>query len=164
MKIGDFRQMYVSELQELRSVEDQLVQALPKMAQLVEHPELRQAIEEHLNETRSQRDRLDGLLRGHGADSREHQDSSMQAVVREAERWAKMVSDPDCRDAGVIASAQRVEHYEMAVYGPLAAWAKQLGFNEDERILHDILEEEKRADEKLTQLAERIINKEAASA
>ena len=164
MKIGDFRQMYVSELQELRSVEDQLVQALPKMAQMVEHRELKQAIEDHLNETKSQRDRLDQLLRGHGAGSREHQDSSMQAIVREAERWAKMVSDPDCRDAGVIASAQRVEHYEIAVYGTLAAWAKQLGFSEDERTLHDILEEEKRADEKLTALAERIINKEAAAA
>ena len=164
MKIGDFRQMYVSELQELRSVEDQLVQALPKMAQMVEHPELKKAIENHLNETKSQRDRLDQLLRGHGASSREHQDSSMQAIVREAERWAKMVSDPDCRDAGVIASAQRVEHYEIAVYGTLAAWAKQLGFAEDERTLHDILEEEKRTDEKLTGLAEQIINKEAAAA
>ena len=162
MKIGDFRQMYVSELQELRSVEDQLVQALPKMAQIVEHGELKQAIETHLNETRSQRDRLDGLLRGHGAGTREHQDGSMQAIVREAERWAEMVSDPDCRDAGVIASAQRVEHYEIAVYGTLAAWAKQLGFADDERTLHDILEEEKRTDEKLTRLAEARVNLQAA--
>ena len=164
MKIGDFRQMYVSELQELRSVEEQLVQALPKMAQMVEHRELKQVLESHLNQTRSQRDRLDKLLRGQGAATREHEDGSMQAILREAERWAKMVSDPDCRDAGVIASAQRIEHYEIAVYGTLAAWAKQLGFSEDERVLHDILEEEKRADETLTNLAERLINKEAAAA
>jgi len=73
-----------------------------------------------------------------------------------------MVSDRDCRDAGIVASAQRVEHYEIAVYGTLATWAKQLGFGEDERVLHDILQEERRADEKLSQLAERDLNREAA--
>jgi ferritin-like metal-binding protein YciE len=87
----------------------------------------------------------------------------MQAIVREADRWARMVSDPDCRDAGLIASAQRVEHYEIAVYGTLATWAKQLGLEEDQRTLHAILEEEKRTDEKLTDLAKRVINPEAAT-
>jgi ferritin-like metal-binding protein YciE len=164
MKIDDFRQMYLTELQELRSVEDQLVAALPKMAEMVEHPQLKNAIQTHLEETRSQRDRLDGLLRGHGVDAREHQDGSMQAILREAERWAKMVSDPDCRDAGVIASAQRVEHYEIAVYGTLASWAKLLGIVEDARTLHDILEEEKRTDEKLSSLAKQVVNPEAAAA
>ena len=163
MNIDDFRQMYVAELQELRSVEDQLVQALPKMAQAAQHSQLRQAIQTHLEETRSQRDRLDGLLRGHNASPREHQDASMQAIVREADRWARMVSDPDCRDAGLIASAQRVEHYEIAVYGTLATWAKQLGLEEDQRTLHAILEEEKRTDERLTDLAKRVINPEAAT-
>jgi ferritin-like metal-binding protein YciE len=164
MRIDDFRQMYLTELQELRSVEDQLVQALPKMVEMIEHPQLRHALLTHLDETKAQRDRLDGLLRRHGVDAREHEDGSMQAILREAERWAKMVSDPDCRDAGVIASAQRVEHYEIAVYGTLASWAKQLGFLEDGRTLHDILEEEKRADEKLTSLAKQVVNPEAAAA
>jgi ferritin-like metal-binding protein YciE len=164
MKVDDFRQMYFAELQELHSVEDQLVQALPKMAQMAEHPQLKQAIQSHLEETKSQRDRLDALLRRHGSGSRQHQDGSMQAIVREAERWAKMVSDPDCRDAGLIASAQRVEHYEIAVYGTLATWAKQLGFNEDQKVLHAILDEEKHADEKLTGLAKQAINREAAAA
>ena len=164
MKIDDFRQMYVTELQELRSVEDQLVQALPKMAEMVGHRQLKEAIQEHLKETKTQRDRLDQLLKRHKAGAKEHRDGSMQAIVREAERWAKMVADPDCRDAGVIASAQRVEHYEIAVYGTLATWARQLGLDEDARTLHDILDEEKRADEKLSGLAERSINKEAAAA
>jgi ferritin-like metal-binding protein YciE len=135
MNVDDFRRMYVIELQELRSVEDQLVQALPKMVQLVEHPGLRSALELHLAETRSQRDRLDELLKKHSAGTREHEDGSMAAILREGERWAKIVSDRDCRDAGIIASAQRVEHYEIAVYGTLATWARQLGLHDDARVL-----------------------------
>ena len=88
----------------------------------------------------------------------------MEAILREADRWAKMVQDPDLRDAGLIASAQRVEHYEIAVYGTLATWAKQLGLNEDLEVVHAILEEEKRTDEKLTEIAKRVINPEAAQA
>ncbi|MXQ14789.1 ferritin-like domain-containing protein [Microvirga makkahensis] len=164
MNIDDFRQMYVTELQELRSVEAQLVDALPKMTDMANHPELKQAIQDHLQETRSQQDRLDEILRRCSAEPREHVDQSMQAIVREAEKWARMVQDPDLRDAGLIASAQRVEHYEIAVYGTLATWAKQLGLDEDLQALHAILEEEKRTDEKLTGLAKRIVNPDAASA
>ena len=162
MNVDDFRRMYVIELQELRRVEDQLVQALPKMVQLVEHPGLRSALELHLAETRSQRDRLDELLKKHSAGTREHEDGSMAAILREGERWAKMVSDRDCRDAGIIASAQRVEHYEIAVYGTLATWARQLGLHDDARVLHSILQQEKAADEKLSRLAEQGVNREAA--
>src|SRR5215213_10599387 len=163
MNVDDFRRMYVIELQELRSVEDQLVQALPKMVQLVEHPGLRSALELHLAETRSQRDRLDELLKKHSAGTREHQDGSMATILREAERWAGMVSDPDSRDAGIIASAQRVEHYEIAVYGTLATWARQLGLEDDARTLHRILEQERRADETLTRLAETAVNRDASA-
>jgi ferritin-like metal-binding protein YciE len=162
MNVDTFRQMYVTELQELHSVEAQLVDALPKMADVASHPELKQAIQSHLEETRSQRDRLEAVLRRHRAEPREHVDQSMQAIVREAEKWAKMVQDPDLRDAGLIASAQRVEHYEIAVYGTLATWAKQLGLDEDERTLQAILDEEKRTDETLTGLAKQVINPDAA--
>jgi ferritin-like metal-binding protein YciE len=164
MNVDDFREMYVAELQELRSVEEQLVQALPKMADMAEHPELKQAIETHLDETRQQRDRLDELLSLHRANPREHQDGSMQAIISEADRWAGMVQDGDLRDAGLIASAQRIEHYEIAVYGTLATWAKQLGLDEDMRILLEILDEEKSTDERLTELAKSVVNPEAASA
>ena len=162
MNVGDLRTMYIAELKELRSVEDQLVTALPKMAQLVEHPRLRQALERHLAETESQRDRLDELLKRHNATAIAHEDSSMRAIIREADRWAGMVSDADCRDAGIIASAQRVEHYEIAVYGTLATWAQQLGLSEDHRVLRTILAEEKRTDAALTRLAEGGVNREAA--
>lgn len=95
-------------------------------------------------------------------DAREHTDGSMQAIVREADRWARMVSDPDLRDAGLIASAQRVEHYEIAVYGTMATWAKQLGLDDDLQTLLAILEEEKRTDQRLSDLAKRAINPEAS--
>ena len=162
MNVDDFRKMYVAELQELRSVEDQLVEALPRMTALVEHPQLRQALEAHFQRRNRSGIASIACCRAHNAGEREHEDGSMHAIIREAERWAKMVSDRDCRDAGIVASAQRVEHYEIAVYGALATWAKQLGLREDERVLHDILQEEKRADDKLSQLAERDLNREAA--
>jgi len=163
MNVDTFRQMYVTELQELHSVEAQLVDALPKMADVASHPELKQAIQSHLEETRSQRDRLEAVLCRHRAEPREHVDQSMQSIVREAEKWAKMVQDPDLRDAGLIASAQRVEHYEIAVYGTPSTWAKQLGLDEDERTLQAILDEEKRTDETLTGLAKQVINPDAAT-
>src|SRR5829696_9226402 len=133
MNVDDFRRMYVIELQEV-----------------------------HRTQTEAQRDRLDELLKAHNAGTREHQDGSMETILREAERWAKMVSDRDCRDAGIIASAQRVEHYEIAVYGTLATWARQLGLHDDARVLHSILQQEKAADEKLSRLAEQGVNREAA--
>lgn len=163
MNIDTFREMYVAELQELRSVEAQLLEALPKMADAAGHPELKQAIQSHLGETRSQRDRLEEILRRHGVEAREHVDQSMQAIVRESDKWARMIQDPDLRDAGLIASAQRIEHYEIAVYGTLATWAKQLGLEEDLRTLHAILDEEKHTDETLTTLAKRVVNPEAAA-
>jgi ferritin-like metal-binding protein YciE len=132
------------------------------MADAASHSELKQAIHSHLQETRSQRNRLDEILRRHGAEPREHVDQSMQTIVREADKWARMVEEPDLSDAGLIASAQRVEHYEIAVYGTLATWAKQLGLDEDLRTLLAILEEEKRTDEKLTSLAKQIVNPDAA--
>jgi ferritin-like metal-binding protein YciE len=164
MNVDDFRQMYVAELQELRSVEEQLIHALPRMSNMAQHPDLKQAIMDHWEETRGQRERLDEVLRQHQVNPREHQDSSMEAILAEAKRWATMVEDRDLRDAGLIASAQRVEHYEIAVYGTLATWAKQLGLQEDLRILLEILDEEKRTDEALTELAKQIINPDAASA
>jgi ferritin-like metal-binding protein YciE len=158
MNVEDFRAMYKAELQEACSVEAQLVQALPKMAETANNDRLKQALRMHLEETRGHQQRVEQLLRTHGAEAREHTDQSMQAMIREAEKWAGMVQEPALRDAGLIASAQRVEHYEIAVYGTLATWAKQLGLDEDVRTLHEILEQEKEADNKLTDLAKANVN------
>ncbi len=164
MKSNDVLQVYVSELQELRSVEAQLVQALPKMAQAAKHPELKQALEQHLEETRSHQQQVEAILRRRGAEPREHVDQAIQAIIREAEKMMQMLQDPDLRDAEMIGSAQRVEHYEIAAYGTLATYAKGLGREDDARVLHTILEQEKKADALLTQIAEGIVNPDALSA
>jgi ferritin-like metal-binding protein YciE len=163
VKFENLKQIYISELQEQRSAEEQLIQALPKMSEMAHDAALASALQEHLRETRTQLDRLDEILSRHGAEPRGHQDRSMTTILGEAGKWAMMIDDPDPRDAGLIASAQRIEHYEIAVYGTLATWARQLGLNEDMDVLLAILEEEKQADWKLTALAKRKINAEAAA-
>jgi ferritin-like metal-binding protein YciE len=162
MNVTSFRDLYIAELQEIQSVEGQLIEALPRMADVAGHPELKQGIQTHLEETRAQQSRVEEILHRHKVEPREHVDQAMQAMLQEAEKWASMVQDRDLRDAGIIASAQRIEHYEIAVYGSLATWAKQLGLDEDVQALLAILGEEKRTDERLSRLAKRMINPDAA--
>mgnify|MGYP003649923441 FL=1 len=162
MQINSFKEMYVSELQEARSLEAQLTSALPEMIEKTDDADLKQALQDHLSETQNHLERVGEILQRHGATAEDHKDQSMLRLVSEAEKWAGMIKDRDQRDAGIIASAQRVEHYEMAVYGTLSAWAKQLGFGEDEEDLRAILAQERAADDKLTRLAEREINPSAA--
>jgi ferritin-like metal-binding protein YciE len=161
VKIESLKHIYISELQEQRSAEEQLIQALPKMSEMAHDPDLAAALQEHLRETRTQLDRLDEMLSRHGAAPRAHKDRSMETILGEAGKWAMMIDEPEPRDAGLIASAQRIEHYEIAVYGTLATWAKQLGLRRDMDTLLVILEEEKSADWKLTALAKRQVNPEA---
>jgi ferritin-like metal-binding protein YciE len=163
MHIETLKDLYLAELQEARSVEAQLSEALPKMIDAANAEDLKNALEDHLGETRSQRERMDEILRRHGVEPRAHSDQSMQTIIAEADKWAGMVDDPDCRDAGLIASAQRIEHYEIAVYGTLATWAGQLGLQEDADTLRAILAEEKSADDALTGLAKAGINAEASA-
>jgi len=162
MEISDFRALYTAELQEACSIEAQLVEALPKAADTASTTELKQAIRMHLDETRDHLRRVEGLLRQHGVASGEHTDQSMQAMIRDSEKWANMIRNPHLREAALIASAQRIAHYEIVVYGTLSTWAKQLGLKEDLRTLHAIMEQEKQADEKLTHLAKEAVNPAAA--
>jgi len=162
MQINSFKEMYVSELQEARSLEAQLTSVLPEMIEKTDDADLKQALQDHLSETQNHLERVGEILQRHGATAEDHKEQSMVRLVSEAEKWAEMIKDRDQRDAGIIASARRVEHYEMAVYGTLSAWAKQLGFGEDEEDLRAILAQERAADDKLTRLAEREINPSAA--
>ena len=161
MKIEGFRELYLSELQEARSIEAQLVEALPKMAEAADDAELKQAFESHLEETRKQKETVEKLLEAHGVDVSEHEDQALQALIKESEKMMKAVKSPQVRDAALIASAQRVENYEIAVYGTLTAYAQCLGLDDEQKTLHAILEEEKAADAKLSDIAESLINPEA---
>lgn len=161
MNINDFREMYITELQEACSVEDMLVGALPKMAEKAKHERLRQAFQSHLEETKGHKQKVEAILKRHGASTKEHKDQSMQALIGEAEKMAQMVGDGPLREAAMIASAQRIEHYEIAIYGTLATYAEMLGLEDDKDTLALILEEEKEADEQLSDLAFGVINPEA---
>jgi len=162
MTISDFRDMYLTELQEARSGETQLIEALPRIREAATDPALRQMVQSHLAVTRAHSDRIGAILNGHGAALNEHEDQSMRRLIDESEKWTGMLAEGALRDAGLIASAQRIEHYQIAVYGTLATWAKQLGLNEDLAGLLAILDEEKAADDELTALAKGNVNPSAA--
>jgi ferritin-like metal-binding protein YciE len=158
------KDMFVHELQDSYSAETQLTKALPQMATAATNPQLKAAFESHLKETEGQIRRLEQVAKQCGCDLDENTCEAMEGLIEEAEEVIAMSADPDARDAALIASAQKVEHYEIAAYGTLCEWAKQLGLTDAKNILAQSLNEEKAADEKLTRLAEGSINRQAVTA
>jgi ferritin-like metal-binding protein YciE len=164
MEISNFKDMYIAELQELVSVEEQLAEALLRMAAAASHTALKDALVDHHAETVAQRERLVAILRTHGADPAAHVDQAMQALIRETRKMLSMLVGDDLRDAGLIASVQKLEHYEIAAYGSAAALAGQLELRDDQMLLHDSLLEEKEADALLTDIAKGEVNPDALAA
>jgi ferritin-like metal-binding protein YciE len=164
MEIRNFKDMFLAELQELASVEGQLADALLRMAGAASHPALKRVLIRHRAETETQRDRLGTILEIHGASPTAHTDQAMQALVTETRKMLTILTEGDLRDAGLIASAQKLEHYEIAAYGTAAALAGQLDLRDEQKMLHLSLEEEKRVDALLTQLAKREVNPNARAA
>ncbi|MBX6424433.1 MAG: DUF892 family protein [Variibacter sp.] len=164
MEITNFKDMYLAELQELANAERQVAASLQRMAAAATHPALKNAFVSHRAEKQAQKERLESILKKHGASTRAHTDQSMQALVGEAEKMLTILKGNNLRDAGLIASAQKLEHYEIAAYGTAAALADQLGLRDDQQMLHESLEEEKQADSLLTRLAKSEINRDALAA
>lgn len=164
MKIASFKDMYIAELQELFSVEAQLSEFLLEMAEAASNKALKDAISKHREMTLVQQERLESLLVKNRARANEHTDQSMQALVKESQKMLGMVEGSNLRDAALIASAQKIEHYEIAAYGTAAALAGQLELREDQKMLHASLEEEKKSDALLTSLAKREVNRAAQAA
>ena len=164
MEISTFKDMYLAELQELVSVEEQLSEALPRMAAAASHPALKDALVDHHAETLAQKERLLTILRTHGVDPGVHVDQAMEALIRETRKMLGMLEGEDLRDAGLIASVQKLEHYEIAAYGSAAALAGQLDLRDDQMLLHDSLLEEKEADALLTDIAKGEVNPDALAA
>ncbi len=162
MNIETLRDLYLSELQEAISVEAQLSEALPQLVDATTATDLNTAVARHLEVTRSQHQRLDALLHGHGVETRRHRDQSMQTLIAEATSWIGTINDSACRDAALVASVQRILHSEIAVFGTLKTWAMRLGLDPDGDTLSAILDEEKAADETLSGLAETVVNPAAA--
>jgi ferritin-like metal-binding protein YciE len=161
MQITSFRDMYLAELQELLSVERQLAGALPLMAEVASQPELKRALLQHQHETHVQKERLQSIVVKHGADPDAHQDQAMHALVNETRKMMEMLKGNELRDAGLIASVQKLAHYEIAAYGTACALAGQLDLRDDQRTLHASLDEARAADAKLTELAKGKVNAQA---
>lgn len=161
MAKNSFRDLYVDELRDLYNAETQLVKALPKMAKAAANDELREAFEEHLRQTSEHVSRLEQIFEQLGEKPSGKKCLGMEGLVKEGSETMKEDFSDDVKDAAIIGAAQRVEHYEMAAYGTVRAFAELLGENEHVSLLEQTLQEEKQADEKLTQLAEEI-NPQAA--
>src|SRR5689334_6039613 len=136
MQIATFHDMYLAELQELVSVERQLMAVLPMIAEIASQPELKRSLLRHQHETQLQKQRLQSILTTHGADPDAHEDQAMHALVNETRKMMELLEGNELRDAGLIASLQKLEHYEIAAYGTACALAGQLDLRDDQRTLH----------------------------
>lgn len=161
MEINSLRELYVDQLRDLYDAENQLIKALPKMAKEATSDELRQGIEEHLEQTRGHAERLEQIFEQLGEKPKGKKCKGMQGVIEEGSEVLKEDMEEDTKDAAIIAAAQRVEHYEIAGYGTARTYANLLDENEAAELLEETLDEEKETDQKLTELAEEI-NLEAA--
>jgi ferritin-like metal-binding protein YciE len=163
MKENQLKEIYVEELKDLYSAENQLVKALPKMAKAATSEDLRAGFEEHLEQTKGHVQRLEDIFKTLGENPKGKTCKGMQGLVTEGSEMIEEEGEGEGLDVGLISAAQRVEHYEIAGYGSVAAYADLLGEEEAASLLRMTLEEEKETDKKLTELA-REINVEAAGA
>jgi ferritin-like metal-binding protein YciE len=163
MKLASLDELLVHELKDLLSAEKQLVKALPKMAKGADSDQLRTAIEEHLEETKGHVERLEQAFKILGKTARAEHCKAMEGLIAEGSDLLEEEGEPAVKDAALIGAAQRVEHYEIAAYGTARTLAQQAGQKEIAKLLQATLNEEKAADEKLTELATSEVNPHAAS-
>ena len=161
MALNTLQDLLVEELKDTYSSETQIAKALPKMAQAATSPQLKAAFEKHLVETQNQVKRLEQIFQQLGESPEGNDCEATEGLVKEGEELMGEQADPQVLDAGLIAAAQKVEHYEIASYGTLTTWAKELGHTQIADLLHQTLSEEKTTDEALTALAESRINASA---
>jgi ferritin-like metal-binding protein YciE len=156
--INTLQDLFMKELRDVYDAERQLTKALPKMAKAAASDELRAAFETHRQETLGHVDRLERAFEELDSKARGEHCPGMAGIIEEGSELMQEDSDDDVLDAGLIAAAQRAEHYEIAAYGTLVSWAQTLGYGAVGNLLQQNLAEEKAADEKLTEIAEGMIN------
>jgi ferritin-like metal-binding protein YciE len=162
MKIESLQELYIEELRDIYDAEQQLVKALPKLAKAATSDSLRALLEEHLDVTETQVQRLEEVFEQLGSKAKGGKCEAMQGLIEEAKSLLEDDSDPEVLDVALIMAAQKVEHYEIASYGCLRTFAELLEFEDQAELLQEILDEEKDADENLTEIAETNINLEAS--
>lgn len=160
--LNNLRDVLIHELKDLYSAEDQLIKALPMMSQAAHSAELKQAFDQHLEETRRQKQRVEQAFRLLGCEPEMEACEAMQGLIEEGNEIIGANGDPEAKDAALVAAAQRVEHYEMAGYGCARTFAHRIGRSDIADLLQVTLDEEGNADKILTHIAESWINQEAA--
>ena len=161
MEMETLKDLYVEELKDLYSAENQIIKALPKMIKAASHEELKQAFTRHLQETEIHAQRLEEVCDELGVSPKGKKCVGMEGLLKEGSELIKEKPEPDVLDAGLIAAAQHVEHYEMAGYGCVRTYARQLGYENQAQLLQTTLDEEGNTDKLLTEIAESSINVEA---
>jgi len=162
MELESLRALYVDELKDLYSAEGQILKALPRMVKAASSRDLKRALTEHERITRKQVKRLERIFKDLDESPRGKKCRGMEGLLEEGKELISEKPEPDVLDAGLISKAQHVEHYEIAGYGTVRAWAQQLGLDQHVELLQETLDEEGEADKRLSQLAESSINIEAA--
>ncbi len=159
--IKTFDDLFVSVLQQIYYAERQIAEQLETMITKASNPELRAGFDQHLSETRNQYDRLQQVFRLHGTEPKEATCPAIDGILKAGNAMAGEIADRQVLDAGLTHAAQLVEHYEIAQYGTLIAWAREMGREDCASLLSQSLQEEKATDEKLTRLAEARLNRQA---
>jgi ferritin-like metal-binding protein YciE len=162
VELNTLHKLYVDEIRDLYSAENQILKALPRMIKAATHKQLKQGFKKHELQTREHVKRLERICKALGKKPNGKKCVGMEGVLKEGNELIKERPDKEVLDAGLIAAAQHVEHYEMAGYGTVRTWARLLGYTEHEAWLQQTLDEERDTDESLTSLAESSINVEAA--
>lgn len=163
MKLDSLEILFVEELRDIYNAENQLIKALPKMAKRASSEELRQAFEEHLEQTRGHVERLDEIFEELGKKATGKTCKAMKGLIEEGSEVMEEEGEASVLDAALIAAAQKVEHYEIASYGTVRTWAEMLDKSDAVDLLQQTLDEESETNEKLTELAESSINVEASA-
>ena len=161
MKMDSLEILLEEQLKDMYSAEKQLLRALPKMAKAASSAELRTALQEHTEVTKRQVERLEQVFESMGKKAKAKTCAAMQGLIEEANEIMGEEGEDAVLDAGIIAAAQKVEHYEIASYGTVRTWARLCGQEEAARLLQETLDEEAETDERLTQLAESFVNPQA---
>ena len=159
--IKSLNDLFVHTLQDIYYAEQQITKNLPKMIDKVSDSQLKQGLQSHLAETKNQVTRLEQVFKMHGESPKAVNCPAIDGILEEAQEIMSDASDAEVLDAAALAAAQAVEHYEIARYGTLIAWARELGRNDCATVLRQTLAEEKAADAKLTQIAEARVNRVA---
>lgn len=162
MHMENLQDLMKEDLKDLLNAENQILKALPKMIKSASNEQLQEAFELHLEETKGHVERVEQVMEMLGMPTRGKTCKAMQGIIEEGKEVMSEDADDDVMDAALIGAAQKVEHYEIATYGTLCTYADILGLQDAKRLLGQNLEEEKRTDQKLTDLAEAVINLEAA--